>query len=235
MPIDASLTGSSAALGHTLANSIPLSIFPIALDKFCFCFCGLPGRGKTHIATRLRKYLEFFHAVPVKLVNTANYRRLICGSLKDADWFDPGNMESKALRDSCNDAAIIDTVAFLNQNVNGVVVFDSTNVTHARRKNLYQAVSNLEFIQSNVFTDHFISLQVELTGAKIMFIEVTNENVSFLNEQYHNVSQTSFDYQGVGDNESVGEDDVVTFEIFIVIIVTGTRLQKESRFVQIHI
>ena len=47
--------GAQAAVGHIVENSIPLSIFPIATDKFCFCFCGLPGRGKTHIANRLKR------------------------------------------------------------------------------------------------------------------------------------------------------------------------------------
>ena len=57
---------------HTLDNSIPLSIFPVqAADKFCFCFCGLPGRGKTHISRRLAKYLTFFHSVPVEVFNAA--------------------------------------------------------------------------------------------------------------------------------------------------------------------
>ncbi len=73
-------------------------------------------------------------------MNTADYRRRMCGSLKDAEWFDPVNTESKALRDYCNDAAIADAVTFLNQNVNGVVIFDSTNVTHERRANLFKMV-----------------------------------------------------------------------------------------------
>lgn len=123
-----------------MENSIPLSIFPHAPDKFCFCFCGLPGRGKTHIATRLGRYLDFFHAVPTKIVNTADYRRRMCGSLKDAEWFEPANAESKALRDYCNAAAIADAKTFLSQNANGVVIFDSTNVTHERRANLLEMV-----------------------------------------------------------------------------------------------
>jgi hypothetical protein len=60
-------TGASAAVGHHLENSIPLSIFPIAADKLCICFCGLPGRGKTHIARRLGRYLSFFHALPLEV------------------------------------------------------------------------------------------------------------------------------------------------------------------------
>jgi Cdc6-like AAA superfamily ATPase len=56
-PIPQSAPGShsASAAGHTLDNSIPLSIFPIATDKFCFCFCGLPGRGKTHISRKLAR------------------------------------------------------------------------------------------------------------------------------------------------------------------------------------
>lgn len=49
--------GAYAAQGHVVENSIPLSIFPIATDKFCFVFCGLPGRGKTHIANRLKRFV----------------------------------------------------------------------------------------------------------------------------------------------------------------------------------
>jgi len=54
-PIPQAAPGASAAIGHTVENSIPLSIFPIALDKFCICFVGLPGRGKTHISRRLAR------------------------------------------------------------------------------------------------------------------------------------------------------------------------------------
>jgi hypothetical protein len=86
--------GASKAMGHNVENSIPLSIFPIATDKFCICFCGLPGRGKTHISRRLAKYLSFFHAVRVELFNVSEYRRKVCGALKDADWFDPKNKEA---------------------------------------------------------------------------------------------------------------------------------------------
>jgi hypothetical protein len=56
-PIPQTAPGAHSAVGHTLDNSIPLSIFPIATDKFCFCFCGLPGRGKTHISRKLARYV----------------------------------------------------------------------------------------------------------------------------------------------------------------------------------
>lgn len=133
-------TGSAAAVGHTIENSIPLSIFPITQDKFCFCFCGLPGRGKTHIASRLAKYLSFFHAVPVQVFNVAEYRERMFGGLKDADWFDPGNASSSVLIDECNKSAIEDMARFLLSNSNGCAIMDAPNATHARREYVRQEV-----------------------------------------------------------------------------------------------
>ena len=97
-PVPQSAPGSSVALGHTLENSIPLSIFPVATDKHCIVFCGLPGRGKTHIARRLARYLDFFHAIPVKVFDVNEYRRRMFSHMKDSAWFDSGNEEGVAMR-----------------------------------------------------------------------------------------------------------------------------------------
>ena len=136
-----SAPGSSAAVGHKVENSIPLSIFPIQPDKFCICFCGLPGRGKTHISKRLARYLSFFHAIPTKVFNVAEYRRKICGALKDADWFDSTNTEAAALRSLVNETAINDMMNFLESHINGVVILDSTNPTRERRRKLFEKVN----------------------------------------------------------------------------------------------
>jgi hypothetical protein len=94
--------GSTAAVGHTIENSIPLSIFPIAPEKFVVCFSGLPGRGKTHISRRLGRYLSFFHALPVELFNVGEYRRKLYGTQVDAGWFDTNNAEALECRRQCN-------------------------------------------------------------------------------------------------------------------------------------
>ena len=85
-PVPQTAPGASAAVGHDVENSIPLSIFPIAMDKYAICFCGLPGRGKTHISRRMARYLEFFHAAPVGVFNVSEYRRNLYGIPKDAEW-----------------------------------------------------------------------------------------------------------------------------------------------------
>lgn len=138
--------GAHAAIGHVIENSIPLSIFPIATDKFVFCFCGLPGRGKTHISRRIANYLSFFHAIPVEVYNVQEYRKRMCGALKDAEWFDPNNADALALRNECNKAAICDMASFIASHNNCVAILDSTNPTHERRAYLMKMVSIPLFI-----------------------------------------------------------------------------------------
>jgi hypothetical protein len=128
-------------VGHVLENSIPLSIFPIATDKFVFAFCGLPGRGKTHISRRLGNYLSFFHAIPVEVFSTAEYRKRMCGTMKDAEWFDPSNAEATVLRNECHQSALKDMVQFLSAHDSGVAIMDSSNPTHERRSFLKNTVS----------------------------------------------------------------------------------------------
>lgn len=171
--------GASAAVGHVIGNSIPLSIFPIATDKFCICFCGLPGRGKTHISRRLARYLSFFHAVPVKLFNVSEYRRNTCGTFKEAAWFHPDNSTAKVLRDDLNVMAIADMVIFLNANSNGVGIFDATNATHDQRNRLVTTVRP--------------------TGAKILFIEVSNDDEELLAESYRTAAATSPEYSSISN------------------------------------
>lgn len=129
--------------------------------------------------------MEFFHAIPVQVFHVADYRRKLFGDYHAADWFDPSNEEACHLRDSCQNAATVDTVEFLNKNSNGVAIIDSTNATSARRQKL-------------------ISM-IRTTGAKIMWIEVTNEDEAFLAKQYLNVVNYSPDYVGVQDADAFSD------------------------------
>jgi broad specificity phosphatase PhoE len=180
--IPQSAPGHRAAQGHELGNSIPLSIFPIATDKFCFCFAGLPGRGKTHIARRLARYLEFFWAVPVGLFNVGEYRRVHCGAINDAEWFDRGNPTAFASRTHCNELALADMVKFLQENQNGVAILDSTNSSKERRNLVHDAVLR--------------------TGATITWIEINSDNVKFLADQVTEIAKTSPDYEDVDEEEA---------------------------------
>ncbi len=137
--------GAAAAVGHTLENSIPLSIFPVATDKFCICFCGIPGRGKTHISRRLGRYLEFFHAIPVHVYHVADYRRKLHGALPDAEFFDPDNSRAAHWREEASHAAIHDMTMFLNEHTNGVAILDMINENHFKRQSVMDSVRKMIF------------------------------------------------------------------------------------------
>ncbi len=76
----------------------------------------------------------------MEVYHVADYRRRICGALKDAEWFDPANEEASHLRDDCQTAAINDMIQFLNLHSNGVAILDSTNSTLDRRSRLVNMV-----------------------------------------------------------------------------------------------
>lgn len=77
----------------------------------------------------------------MQIFHVADYRRKLYGERHDAEWFDPHNEEANQLRESCQNAATVDTVDFLNKNPNGVAIIDSTNATFARRQKLIRMVS----------------------------------------------------------------------------------------------
>jgi len=177
-----SAPGACVAIGHNVENSIPLSIFPIQADKYCICFCGLPGRGKTHISRRLARYLSFFHAIPTKVFNAADYRRRILAKPINADFFDPTNIESFQVRIRCNQAALNDMKQFLQTHANAVVILDATNPTYQRRQEVVD--------------------QMNRARAKVLFIEVTNESSDFLSKQYQKIIESSPDYTGISHSEA---------------------------------
>jgi len=174
--------GASAAVGHVCENSIPLSIFPIQMDKFCICLCGLPGRGKTHASRRLASYLTFFHAVPVEVFNVSEYRRKMYGVITDSYFFSQANSAAKEKRDLVNKAVNEAVFDFLTRTPNGVAILDSTHATYERR------ASMVDLIHS--------------TGAKIMFIELSIINPAVLERSYSEVIQRSPDYDGIDKTEA---------------------------------
>jgi hypothetical protein len=143
-------------------SSIPLSIFPISPDRICICFCGLPGRGKTHISRRLGQYLSFFHALNVKVFNVGEYRREKFGACKNAEWFDMHNEEALHMREEVNSLAMEDMLDFFRESSaggegeenqgrgqgyagtggsnNSLAILDATNSTRRHRASIRQQV-----------------------------------------------------------------------------------------------
>lgn len=170
--------GSDVAIGHCVENSIPLSIFPIQLDKFCIMVCGLPGVGKTHISRRLDRYLSFFHAVPVLMLNGSEYRREKFGLWTSNAYFDPEQKTNQESLDDVNGMIVEEMAAFLDKTPNGVAILDSSSLllTHERRENIVKVCN--------------------ASGAKVMFIEVQGSSSDV------RVPYDSPDYAGVSNADA---------------------------------
>ncbi len=164
---------AATAAGHSLVNSFPLSIFPIADNKFIICMVGLPGRGKTHVAQRISRYLEFFHTQNTKLFNFSEYRRRKHGRV-DNIFFDQSNKVAQVLRLETYEMIYAEVKEFLTSRRSGVTILDSTNATYERR--------------------HKVMDIGRQTGAKVLWIEVNNDDEESLLKAYSDIIQGSPDY-----------------------------------------
>jgi broad specificity phosphatase PhoE len=125
----------------------------------------------------VRRYLDFFHAMPVRIFNAAEYRRQKYGNINDSEWFDGSNVAAQKIRHEVNLWAVNGSKDFLSEHKSGVAIIDSTNPTHKRRALIVREL-----------------LQV---GAKVMFIEVINDNQHILTEQYRETVESSPDFEGM--------------------------------------
>ena len=93
---------------------------------------GLPARGKTYIARRVARYLNWLgHST--RVFNVGNYRRNILGASQPADFFAPSNVEGRRALNDLAMQAFDDMLAWLDES-GKVGIFDATNSTSDRRR-----------------------------------------------------------------------------------------------------
>jgi len=120
-------------------------------EKFVVIMVGLPARGKTHIARRLARYLNFFHGVPTKIFNVGEYRRIMCGERLPPSFFDHKDEENLRMRNAACKEAVKDLEVWMNEAQDcRVGFFDATNSTKERRawiaSSLEKMASTIKFI-----------------------------------------------------------------------------------------
>ncbi|MBW1669266.1 MAG: histidine phosphatase family protein [Deltaproteobacteria bacterium] len=103
--------------------------------KLYIAMVGLPARGKTTIATKLKENL-LREGIKTRIFNNGNLRRkMIRGNTSYAGFFDPKNREGVALREKIATLNIKKARKYLNHN-GDVAILDATNVSRERREKI---------------------------------------------------------------------------------------------------
>ncbi len=110
---------------------------------------GLPARGKSYMAHRLRRYLGWL-GYRTRVFNVGSYRRAKLGVRHRESYFSPHNTAAQRQREALADLALADLLDWLRSG-GEVGIYDATNTTQARRARVRE--------------------RVEAAGIRLLFIE----------------------------------------------------------------
>lgn len=99
---------------------------------------GLPARGKTYIAQKVKRYLNWL-GIPTRVFNVGEYRRRFCGAEQRHIFFDAKNAEAEVARSAAAGAALDDMLTWLRETDGQVGIYDATNTTLERRRMIRNA------------------------------------------------------------------------------------------------
>ncbi|ESO11360.1 hypothetical protein HELRODRAFT_186255 [Helobdella robusta] len=126
---------SSYSSGPQLMNMANLTIAPCAI-----IMVGLPARGKTYMAKKLSRYLNWI-GLNTKAFSVGDYRRKASSSFNNlSDFYDPNNIEASKVREKCILDALGDLQAFL-MDKGEVGVFDATNGRRDERQHIFDVLT----------------------------------------------------------------------------------------------
>jgi broad specificity phosphatase PhoE/predicted kinase len=121
--------------------------------KACLVLVGLPARGKSTLALRLRDGLEA-EGVKTRIFNNGVLRRAHYGEASSEPWFyDPHNAEGNRARDELSRMNMRAARQFLDE-CGHVAILDATNASRARRD----------------------MLEEDFRGVPVLYIECVNED-----------------------------------------------------------
>ncbi|KXZ51897.1 hypothetical protein GPECTOR_11g330 [Gonium pectorale] len=151
--------------------------------KYVIILVGLPGRGKTFLCNKLKRYLNWL-GHHTRHFNVGSYRRLQKGDheVQNADFFDAHNPAGLEARNRALYAALDDLTSYLYSPEGQVAIFDATNTTEERRTLL-----------RNTFHGRF----------QYLFIESICTDNDVLERNYRFKMQYSPDYTGMEEQQSL--------------------------------
>jgi len=141
---------------------------------------GLPARGKTYVARKIMRYLNWL-GHRTHLFNVGNYRREHIGSLQSHDFFDPHNEAGVRQRTEVALMALDDMMGWFGEG-GEVAIYDATNSTRARRS--------------------LIRDRCEREGVRVLFIESLCDEAT-VEANVRATKLDSPDYVGIDPDEAV--------------------------------
>ncbi|XP_066978255.1 6-phosphofructo-2-kinase/fructose-2,6-bisphosphatase-like isoform X2 [Macrobrachium rosenbergii] len=145
---------------------------------------GLPARGKTYMAKKLTRYLNWI-GIKTKVFNLGEYRRRATQKYKNHNFFRSDNEEAMALRNRCAMDALDDVCEWLD-NGGEVAVFDATNTTMMRRRMIFDII-------------------VQKMNYKLFYVESICDDPSIVESNIREVKINSPDYQGMTAEEALDD------------------------------
>lgn len=82
-------------------------------EKIVIVTVGLPASGKTHLCSKVLRYINWI-GYEAEIFSIAAYRRKLYGVEVTPDFFDPYNKEAFEIRQKCAEQALEDLIKFMN-------------------------------------------------------------------------------------------------------------------------
>ena len=146
---------------------------------------GLPARGKTYIAKKLTRYLNWI-GINTRVFNVGEYRRKATAAYKSHEFFRPDNLEARQIRSKCAADALDDLCRWLDSGDGEVAVYDATNTTRERRRFIYEQV-------------------VERHRYKLFFVESICDDPNIINANVREIKIHSPDYKEIDKDEALAD------------------------------
>jgi predicted kinase len=144
--------------------------------KLLLVMVGLPARGKSFIAHRLTNYLTWY-GLKTRVFNVGAYRRAV-GGKEDAEFFDASNKDAFERRENLAWTVFGELMQWLTSGRGDVGIFDATNTTDERRRQIYEKA--LE----------------KCPDIKVLFIESICDDPKVLDENLQHKVKSSPDFIG---------------------------------------
>lgn len=142
---------------------------------------GLPARGKTYIARKIGRYLDWL-GYRARVFNVGDYRRQRLGARHPSSFFDHENPRGMSLRTQMADAALHDMIHWFSLG-GEVAIYDATNTTMERRLHL--------------------RAQCQAADLRVVYVESICEDPALVEANIRATKLQSPDYAGMDPDEAV--------------------------------